>query len=212
MPGNLYLRMGFLFSKPTNKGPAKGIKTRQQNQGPASKATLSECKMVILGDQGVGKSSITYRYVENKFRESVGPTIGAQFQQLKTTLKNGNTLRINLWDTAGEEKFRSMLPMYYKDARGALITYDIGSLKSFESIDYWVNALDDNVKKDNCVMVLVGNKLDLDEDQKQVSRDIAQKYADNNNMLFFEVSAKTGEGVGELFKRVAEELARRFNY
>ena len=201
--------MGFLFSKSSSKTQTNGIKTRPSNTSTTQK--LSECKMVILGDQGVGKSSITIRYIEGKFKDGAKPTIGAQFQQIKTTLRNGNTLRINLWDTAGEEKFRSMLPMYYKDARGALITYDIGSLKSFESVEYWVNALDDNVKKDNCVLVLVGNKIDIDESEKQVSRDVAQKYAEHHNMLFFEVSAKTGEGVGELFKKVSEELARRFN-
>jgi len=139
-------------------------------------------------------------------------TIGAQFQQPKIQLKNGNTLKINLWDTAGEEKFRSMLPMYYKDAKAGILVYDIGNEDSFSSIDYWIDALSDHIAKQNIPLFLVGNKKDLDPELKKVETTRAQAYAKEHNMMFTEVSAKTSEGIVELFKSLAEELSVRFNY
>ena len=173
---------------------------------------ISECKVVILGDTAVGKTSIAVRYLENKFTDSHIVTLGAQFQQPRIQLQNGNTLKLNLWDTAGEEKFRSMLPMYYKSAKAAILTYDIGNRNSFESVDYWIEALSEHVKAENTVLLLVGNKKDLEADKKQVDTAIAQEVARKNGMFFLEVSAKTGENVNELFSVMAEELSKRFKF
>jgi len=121
-------------------------------------------------------------------------------------------LKVNLWDTAGEEKFRSMLPMYYKDAKAALVVYDIGSMDTFSGIEYWVDALSDNVKKDGTVLFLVGNKKDIDLSARRVETAFASKFAADHGMMFTEVSAKTGDGVADLFRDLAEELAKRNKY
>lgn len=170
----------------------------------------AECKVVILGNTFVGKTSIVLRYLENKFSETHIVTLGAVFQQPKIKLKSGNTLKVNLWDTAGEEKFRSMLPMYYKNAKGAILTYDISNRASFDSVQYWLSALNEHVKNENTVLALVGNKADIPDDERVVSSQEGARVAKANNMLFFEVSAKTGKSINELFSEVAEELVKQF--
>lgn len=191
-----------------NSQSANRLKKKKSSN--AQNVTVSECKVVILGDTAVGKTSIALRYLENKFIDSHIVTLGAQFQQPKITLKNGNILKLNLWDTAGEEKFRSMLPMYYKSARGAILTYDIGNKQSFNSVHYWIEALNEHVKAENTVLLLVGNKSDLPPENRQVDSKVAAKLAEENNMIFIEVSAKNGDGVNELFTSLAEELVTRF--
>jgi len=185
---------------------------QQGKKGPGLKTNLvqAECKIVILGDTAVGKTSIALRYIENKFSESHIVTLGATFQQPRVKLKNGNTVKMNLWDTTGEEKFRSMLPMYYKSAKGAILTYDIGSKKSFDRVEYWIDELNEHVKAENIVLFLVGNKKDLPPEERQIPTATAAKIAEEQGMLFMEVSAKTGENVNELFSTLAEELSKRF--
>jgi len=170
----------------------------------------SECKIVILGDSAVGKTSIALRYIENKFSDAHIVTLGATFQQPRVKLKNGNTVKMNLWDTTGEEKFRSMLPMYYKSAKGAILTYDIGNKKSFDSVEYWIEELNEHVRAENLVLFLVGNKKDLPPEERQIQTATAAKIAEEQKMLFLEVSAKTGKNINELFSTLAEELSKRF--
>ncbi len=172
----------------------------------------NECKIVMLGDSAVGKTSIALRYIENKFSNAHIVTLGATFQQPKVKLKNGNTIKMNLWDTSGEEKFKSMLPMYYKSAKGAILTYDIGCKKSFENVTDWIDELHDHVKLENSVMVLVGNKKDLPPEEREVSTSTAASLAQEHNMLFLEVSAKSGDNIDEIFNSLAEELSKRFKF
>jgi len=137
-------------------------------------------------------------------------TLGATFQQPRIKLKNGNIVKLNLWDTTGDEKFRHMLPMYYKSAKGAILAYDIGNKKSFDSLEFWIEELNEHVKAENTILYLVGNKKDLPPEAKQVPTATAQKVADDQGMLFIEVSAKMGDNINELFTTMAEELAKRF--
>lgn len=195
-------------------GPRLNVRGNNQGGkgGPGAKGKVSECKVVILGDSSVGKTSIANRYLNNEFKEFHVNTIGAQFQQPNIKLRNGNTLKMNLWDTAGEEKFRSLLQIYYRDAKGAILTYDIGNSESFNNVESWIQALSDNIKKEDAILYLVGNKKDLDPQDKKVDTAVAQKFAEKHGMLFTEVSAKTGDGVSDLFKNLAEELAKKFKY
>ena len=175
-----------------------------------NKGTFVDYKVVILGDSAVGKTSVALRFVDNKFSDAHIVTLGATFQQPKIQLKSGQTVKLNLWDTTGEEKFRSMLPMYYKSAKGAILTYDIGSKKSFESVGYWIEELSEHVKSENVVLFLVGNKKDLPMEDRQIPTETAAALAKEHNMLFLEVSAKMGDNINELFLTLAEELAKRF--
>jgi len=193
----------------------KGLKVQTSTfdqKSPNNSQQVSQCKVVMLGDTAVGKTSITVRYVQNKFITSHIVTVGAQFQQPKIQLKNGNILKLNLWDTAGEEKFRSMLPMYYKDTKGAIVVYDMGKKETFEHLDEWIEALSQHIKLDDIVLFLVGNKKDLDPQDIQVDELSALRYAKKNKMKFATVSAKTGEGVVEVFNDLAEELSKKFKF
>lgn len=189
------------------------IKGNKPGQKGSKGSKVSECKVIILGDASVGKTSITIRYTTKNFQESYVPTIGAQFQQPRIQLKNGNTLKMNLWDTAGEEKFRSLLQIYYRESKGAILVYDITSIDSFTSIEKaWLPALADHIKKEEAVLFLVGNKKDIPVKDKKVETEVAQRFAESNGMIFVEVSAKSGEGIDELFNILAEKLSQKFNF
>ena len=180
--------------------------------GPNSRTKSSECKVLMLGDAYVGKTSVTMRYAKNEFKEGYNNTIGAQFQQPRITLKNGNILKLNLWDTAGEEKFRSMISMYYKEAKGVVIVYDIGRRETFENVKNWLVTLSEHIKMEDAILYLVGNKKDLSPSEKRVEAEMAKTFAQSNGMRFGEVSAKTGDGIKEVFNTLAEDLSKKFGY
>ena len=113
-----------------------------------------ECKVVFLGDSGVGKSSISQRYCNNIFSDSHEVTIGGAYLQNQIVLKNGKPLKMHLWDTGGEERFRAMAPLYYRDANAAILVYDVSDAKSFSSIEFWLKELENLVKQENMVFYL----------------------------------------------------------
>lgn len=162
-----------------------------------------EAKVVVLGTQGVGKTSLVVRYVGKIFSKHVSPTIGASFFTFKMTVDN-HRVKLQLWDTAGQERFRAMAPMYYRKANAAFLVYDITSYSTFEHIKEWVEELKRNVDSP-VVMCVLGNKCDM-KDQRQVPSDEGLHYAASIGALFFETSALTNEGVQEAFLRMALAL------
>ncbi|XP_071941123.1 uncharacterized protein [Antedon mediterranea] len=164
---------------------------------------LLEAKVVILGQQGVGKTSIIVRYVGKLFSKAVAPTIGASYFTFKMTVDN-HRVRLQLWDTAGQERFRSMAPMYYRKTNAAFLVYDVTSYPSFENVKSWVEELKMNVDSD-IVMCVLGNKSDL-KDARKVPKQEALNYAASIGALFFETSAMTTEGIQEAFLRMAMTL------
>lgn len=179
--------------------------------GPRNKDSTAECKVVFLGDSAVGKSSISQRFCKNIFTGEHEVTIGGAYIQQKVQLKNGSSLKLHLWDTGGEERFRAMAPLYYRDANAAVLVYDVSNKQSFDSIKYWLNELDSKVKQDGLVLALAGNKSDLPESKRQVNTLNAKSFAENNKMIFTETSAKTGEGVNALFQMLSEEIAKKIS-
>ena len=171
----------------------------------------AECKVVFLGDSAVGKSSISQRFCKNVFTGEHEVTIGGAYIQQKMTLKNGSSLKLHLWDTGGEERFRAMAPLYYRDANAAVLVYDVSNKASFDSIKFWLNELDSKVKQDGLVLALAGNKCDLPDSKKQVTTLTAKTFAENNKMIFAETSAKTGEGVNILFQLLSEEISKKIS-
>ena len=159
-------------------------------------------KIVTLGDSMVGKTSIVYRYFENKFNESILSTIGIDFKTKYIKVRDAS-VKVVIWDTAGQEKFRNIAKQYYQGANGVLLVFDISNRKSFERIEYWLNEIKENNKIDSMYVIIVANKTDL-INQRVVSRDEAEKYAEKNNISYFEVSAKTGKGVAEMFNNVTK--------
>ncbi|KAJ8978818.1 hypothetical protein NQ317_018908 [Molorchus minor] len=149
-------------------------------------------KVVVLGYQGVGKTSTVIRYVENTFTKNIAPTVGASFFTCKINIE-GTLVTLQIWDTAGQERFKAMVPMFYRNANAALLLFDITSKTSFESMKGWVTELRGNVD-DPMVLVVVGNKVDMAE-VRQVSNDEAMQYSRSIDASYLECSAKTDQAV-----------------
>ena len=170
---------------------------------------IQKFKIIFVGDQGVGKSSILNRFAQDKFEPDYQATIGLDFHS-KNAIINGANVRLLLYDTAGQEKFKSLIPMYIRDANIIIVVYDVTIKDSFTHTSHWVNETKD-LKKEDAIFVLVGNKIDL-ETNRQVSIKEAEEFAKQNDFLFFEVSAKTGVNVHELFNNnIFPAMAKKFN-
>jgi small GTP-binding protein len=169
---------------------------------------VPQYKLIFLGDQSVGKTCILNRYVNDEFTENYQATIGLDFQSKNINLGN-QEINILFYDTAGQEKFRSLIPLYTRDAKIILLVYDISSKESFIHLSDWLQELE-NVKKDEVIFALVGNKSDL-KDNRQVTLEEGQKFAEENNFIFQEISAKENEGFSDLFNnKIFEEIKTKF--
>ena len=162
-----------------------------------------EIKICLLGNLYVGKTSIASRYCKNSFTENYMNTIGGAYQQQNVVLNNGTKIKLHIWDTSGQDRFRSMTNLYYRDAQVAILTYDVTNEESFEGLNYWLNELSEKVERDSMLLCLVGNKNDVKKKKKRVPTSKGKAFAEENNMIFFETSAKTGAGVKELFQTIA---------
>ena len=175
-------------------------------------APATAVKLVLLGEAAVGKSSLVLRFVSNDFQENKEPTIGAAFLTQKCTIGE-RTIKYEIWDTAGQERFASLAPMYYRNAQAAIVVYDITKPASFIKARHWVKELHEQANRD-ITIALVGNKLDLVEDDsaedgetlRKVSVEEGQSLADEEGLLFFEASAKTGNNVNEVFVGIGSKI------
>jgi Ras-related protein Rab-5C len=165
-----------------------------------------EAKIVLLGDQNVGKSSIAQRFCKNLFTGQYVVTIGGAYLQQKLVLSNGAVIKFHIWDTGGQERFRSMASLYYQDAAAAILTYDVTNEKTFESLNFWIDELKNKLDQDKIVLCLAGNKCDRDYADKKVQYSTAKAVSDNNRMLFYETSAKNDIGIKELFHSLAKKI------
>ena len=157
-------------------------------------------KILTLGYTTVGKTSVVLRFSEDKFVENQFATIGIDFKTKYIKIGDA-TVKVFFWDTAGQEKFQNIAKQYYKGANGVLLMYDITNRKTFERINFWLKEIKEHNKIEDLFVCLVGNKLDLEE-KREVSTEEGENYAKENNLQFFEVSAKSGIGVDELFSKV----------
>ena len=161
-----------------------------------------KCKLVFIGDSGVGKTSIIYRFIRGTFENNVDSTNGATFANKKIEYKEKNIiLQFDIWDTAGQEKYRALTKIFYKDAGVAILVYDITRRESFDEIkNYWYHQIKDCAPS-NIVLGIAANKCDL-YDNEQVSEEEARKFADEIGAVFKLTSASTNTGIEELFKGV----------
>ncbi|KAG9396611.1 Small GTPase superfamily [Carpediemonas membranifera] len=166
-------------------------------------SSIHDCKIVLLGDSGVGKSSLVLRFVNNTFSPWQESTIGASFLT-KTIVVDDMAYKYQIWDTAGQEKYHTLIPMYYRDASAAIIVYDITKPETFDAVKAWVKELRTMGSPDT-VVAIAGNKCDLAEN-RAVAVESAQAYADEIGALFIETSAKTAENVPEMFRRIPAML------
>ncbi|BGP27600.1 small GTPase [Rhodotorula toruloides] len=161
-------------------------------------------KLVLLGESAVGKSSIVLQFVKKQFDEWRESTIGAAFLTQTVPVKSGNFVKFEIWDTAGQERYKSLAPMYYRSAHAAIVAYDITSSASLLKARSWIAELQRQADP-GIVVCLAGNKLDLSS-QRQVTTAEAEQFAREEGLLFFEVSAKTAEGIEEMFQTIAEKM------
>eukprot|EP00007_Cunea_sp_BSH-02190019_P008147 CAMPEP_0174234138 /NCGR_PEP_ID=MMETSP0417-20130205/3979_1 /TAXON_ID=242541 /ORGANISM="Mayorella sp, Strain BSH-02190019" /LENGTH=216 /DNA_ID=CAMNT_0015312455 /DNA_START=114 /DNA_END=764 /DNA_ORIENTATION=+ len=162
----------------------------------------TSAKLVLLGSANVGKTSLVLRYVRDVFYERGEATVGAAFTSKSLPLQNGQTLRLEIWDTAGQERYHSLAPLYYRDAKVALVVYDVTNLDSLERAKQWVVELREEPSCADITIALVGNKCDLIE-ERVISRESVEAYAKSENIFFAETSAKLRENVDTLFAQVA---------
>ena len=162
-----------------------------------------DAKLVLLGNSGVGKTSVVLRYVQGVYSLDQPSTIGASFMTKRMFLDDWK-VKLQIWDTAGQERFRSMTPMYYRGASAAILVYDVTSVESFECVKDWVTELRTQVQHD-IVLAIAGNKKDLEE-QRTVKLAKAKEYADSVGAIIYETSAKDNEGIEELFVDVSRRL------
>ncbi|ADV24365.1 rab family protein [Cryptococcus gattii Ru294] len=165
-------------------------------------ARTTSFKLVLLGESAVGKSSLVLRFVRNEFSDFRESTIAAFLTQ-SVNLDESTTIKFEIWDTAGQERYKSLAPIYFRNSNAAVIVYDI-TQTSFEKAKSWVRELQRQADP-SIVIMLVGNKTDMDS-QRKTSREIGEQYAKEEGLLFAEASAKTGEGVEELFMEIAKKL------
>ncbi|XP_034034596.1 ras-related protein Rab-6A isoform X1 [Embiotoca jacksoni] len=164
---------------------------------------LRKFKLVFLGEQSVGKTSLITRFMYDSFDNTYQATIGIDFLS-KTMYLEDRTIRLQLWDTAGQERFRSLIPSYIRDSAAAVVVYDITNVNSFQQTTKWI----DDVRTErgsDVIIMLVGNKTDL-ADKRQITTEEGEQRAKEMNVLFIETSAKTGYNVKQLFRRVAAAL------
>jgi len=172
------------------------------NQDSLALTPLAKYKLVFLGDQSVGKTSIINRFIYGTFEAKDHPTVGIDFTS-KTLQFENKTIRLQLWDTAGQERFRSLIPSYIRDSSVAVIVYDSTNRASFTNLKRWIDDVR-NERGNEVLLVLVGNKNDLPD--KAVNPDEAAKLAKENDAIFTEVSAKLGTNIQELFTNLASTL------
>ena len=163
-------------------------------------------KLVLVGDGGTGKTTFVKRHLTGEFEKKYVATLGVEVHPLVFHTNRG-PIRFNVWDTAGQESFKSITRGYYRSAAVGLIVYDITSRDSFENIGAWIKECKQHGNKE-MTLVLVGNKLDLEND-REVTYEEAEQYANENNMLFFETSAKTSNHVADLFVQSANKVNKK---
>jgi small GTP-binding protein len=165
-------------------------------------------KLILVGDSGVGKTNLLSRFTHDEFHADSKSTIGVEFAT-KTLRIDEKVVKAQIWDTAGQERYRAITAAYYRGAVGALLVYDVTSLKTFQALPLWLSELRANVDND-IVIVLVGNKTDLAEN-RTISTDDGINFSRQEKLLFIETSAKDSSNVTEVFNLVIGHIVHRLS-
>jgi small GTP-binding protein len=188
---------------PTNKAETTIVRSVcPQSSQMHSKTFDYSVKTIIVGDSSVGKTCLLQRYVRDRFEPESQPTLGVEFMSRIEKL-GSKRIELQLWDTAGQELFRSVTRCYYRGAIGAFIVFDIASSSSFDSVPRWFHDILESANSE-IVLVLLGNKSDLTA-SRQIQKSSAEEFANKNKMTYFETSGRTGENVAEAMRFMLEK-------
>ena len=164
-------------------------------------------KILLIGDSGVGKSSLILRFVDDTYTDSFTTTIGVDFK-VKIVTVGDKTIKLQIWDTAGQDRFRTITSSYYRGAHGIIVVYDIADYSSYCNVQQWIQEIG-RYASDDVNKFIVGNKSDLPDDQRQIKFETAKEYADSIHVPFIETSTKLSVNVDHLFMDFAEQIQRR---
>ena len=166
-------------------------------------------KILLLGDSSVGKTCYLMRYTDNTFQEIHMSTIGLDYKLKNVQLDDGKIVKIQIWDTAGQDRFRSITKNYYKGAHGIILIYDITNKKSFENVRNWINQIKEEVSE-KVSIILVGNKID-DEEHRVVPTVEGEKLSKELGLMFFECSAKSGINIDSTFNELVKTTVENYS-
>ena len=158
---------------------------------------IFEFKLILVGDPGVGKTSILTKFVTNEFQSVYSSTIGVEFKLKDIYINNNNCARLKIWDTCGQEKFRAITRQYFKNSNGVFIVFDLTNKDTIKRLNVWLKDIKDNVDNDFFIF-LIGNKLDIKNRDISISEE-AKQFASDKKINYYEVSAKTGSGIYNLY-------------
>ena len=164
-------------------------------------------KVILIGDSGVGKTNIMSKFLKNQFLEDSKATVGVEFGS-KLFIQQGHKIKAQIWDTAGQEKYKAITSAYYKGSKGALVIYDITQKETFANIEKWVNDL--KCKGDpKIAIIIIGNKNDLEE-KRQISKEQGEEKAKSFGCAFLETSAFSGDNIEKAFEMMVKEIYDKF--
>jgi small GTP-binding protein len=167
-------------------------------------------KVLLLGDSSVGKTCFLLRYCDKSFQDVHLSTIGLDYRLKSMTLKNNKNIKLQIWDTAGQDRFRAITKNYYKGANGIILIYDVTNMQTYENVKNWISQIKEEANP-NVIIYLVGNKIDVPDDQRLVKEEDGQKIANEFNLPFSEASAKDGTNVNEIFQELLEQIDEKYS-
>ena len=167
-----------------------------------------ECvyKVLLLGDTTVGKTCFLMKYTDKTFQDIHMATIGLDYRLKTMKLKSGKNIKLQIWDTAGQDRFRAITKNYYKGSHGIILIYDVTNLQTFENVKTWVSQIREEASN-NVVIYIAANKIDMEAERK-VTKEEGEKLAKEKNMMFYECSAKNGENVQCAIEELAKKLLK----
>ena len=168
---------------------------------------IEEIKIIMLGNSLVGKTSFIIKYIEDKFQENYIATLGLDFKQKNIKLKNGKEIRVRIFDTAGQERFKSVSLSFIKKANGIILMYDISNKSTFDALEVWMKSIKENAN-DKLPIILAGNKSDISEDKRKVFYDEGNNKANEFKIPFFETSCKEGINIKEVFEKLIDDILK----
>ena len=189
--------------------PHRNTITRIKNESNEVKIYY-KLKLILLGDSGVGKTTLLSRYMDEEFIPNLPCTIYADFKIKSYKINSSTTAELVIWDTCGQEKYRSLTNQYFKDAHGVILMYDVYNKRSFTDLNIWLEEIKKNIIKENVSIILVGNKVDLNS--RNTTFEQASNYAKDNGILYCETSSKDGYNIETAFENLVKDIIEKRKY